>query len=124
MQKAAVFALFAVVSSVTQSARAADFAREIQPVFAKRCIGCHGPGQQMAGLRLDQPPAAISKGVVVAGQAGARPLIERITSDKKGFQMPPVGARLAPAEIAAIRSWIDECAKLDGVAAAAASKPP
>ncbi len=118
MQKAAVFALFAVVSSVTQSARAADFAREIQPVFAKRCIGCHGPGQQMAGLRLDDPAAAISKGVIVAGKAGTSPLVERITSDKKGFQMPPVGDRLAPAEIAAIRSWIEDGAKLDGLAAA------
>src|SRR4051812_363877 len=123
MQKAAVFALFAVVSPLTQSARAADFAREIQPVFAKRCVGCHGPGQQMAGLRLDDPAAAIAKGIIVAGKAGTSPLVERISSDKKGFQMPPMGERLAPAEVATIRSWIDEGAKLDGVTAAAPSKP-
>ena len=31
-----------------------DFQRDIQPIFQAHCIGCHGPSQQMDGLRLDR----------------------------------------------------------------------
>jgi hypothetical protein len=36
-----------------------DFARDIQPLLAKRCQLCHGPQQQMKGLRLDQKDSAL-----------------------------------------------------------------
>ena len=35
-----------------------DFAREIQPVLARRCFACHGPDTAEAGLRLDQAASA------------------------------------------------------------------
>ena len=35
-----------------------DFARDVQPVFAKSCYGCHGPKVQMGGLRLDSKKLA------------------------------------------------------------------
>ena len=31
-----------------------DFRRDIQPLFQEKCIGCHGPSQQSAGMRLDR----------------------------------------------------------------------
>lgn len=96
----------------SSASAAADFSRDVQPVFAKRCIGCHGPGQQMAGLRLDDPASLLAKQLAVPGKAASSPLIDRITSPKKGFQMPPMGARLTEAEVAAIRTWIDEGAKV------------
>ena len=39
-----------------------DFRRDIEPVFEKRCFVCHGPQQQMSGLRLDQKEAALKGG--------------------------------------------------------------
>src|SRR6266545_5667872 len=36
-----------------------DFQRDIQPLLARACISCHGPGKQRAGLRLDERAAAM-----------------------------------------------------------------
>ena len=35
-----------------------DFARDVAPIFEKRCLGCHGPQMQMSGLRLDRNDSA------------------------------------------------------------------
>jgi mono/diheme cytochrome c family protein len=101
-----------------------DFARDVQPILAKRCFACHGPGQQMAGLRLDDSAAAL-KGthtgpVILPGKSAESKLIHRIASTKKGFAMPPMGERLADADIAVLRAWIDQGAKMPAVSPAAA----
>ena len=36
------------------SAGPIDFARDVRPIFQSRCLGCHGPGKQKGGLRLDR----------------------------------------------------------------------
>src|SRR5207245_9407064 len=36
-----------------------DFQRDIKPIFATRCVACHGPAKQKAGLRLDNSAAAL-----------------------------------------------------------------
>jgi cytochrome c553 len=93
-----------------------DFARDIQPILANRCFSCHGPGQQMAGLRLDEPIAAL-KGthggqVIIPGKSAESKLIHRVASTKKGFSMPPMGDRLTAGDIALLRAWIDQGAKM------------
>ena len=40
--------------SAAQGPAKVDFGREIQPLFREHCIECHGPSQQMRGLRLDR----------------------------------------------------------------------
>jgi hypothetical protein len=59
----------------------------------------------MNGLRFDDRNAAMQ--VIVPGKSSASKLIERISSTKKGFAMPPVGAPLNATEIAKLRTWID-----------------
>src|SRR5215204_6294421 len=105
-----------------------DFARDAQPVFAARCAACHGAGQQMAGLRLDSG-AGVMKGahsgvVITPGDPAKSRLLERITSSKPGFKMPPTGAPLSDAEIATVRAWIESGAKapLDASAPVQAAK--
>src|SRR5438309_4920781 len=39
-----------------------DFQRDIQPIFAKNCISCHGPAKQKGGLRLDDGAEALKGG--------------------------------------------------------------
>ena len=39
-----------------------DFARDIQPIFIKRCYECHGPDTQKSDLRLDHKPDAARGG--------------------------------------------------------------
>ena len=43
-----------LVSEVAPEPRVAEFRRELRPVLAKACFGCHGPEEQEADLRLDQ----------------------------------------------------------------------
>jgi len=38
-----------------------DFAREVQPLLARRCYSCHGPDTREAGLRLDDRAAATAR---------------------------------------------------------------
>ena len=91
---------------------AVDFASGIEPIFHKRCYACHGPSQQMNGLRLDQKGAALKGGysgaVILPGNSGASRLIERVTSGKEGFRMPPGDSPVPAAEIELLRQWIDE----------------
>ncbi|MGH9665856.1 MAG: PSD1 and planctomycete cytochrome C domain-containing protein, partial [Bryobacteraceae bacterium] len=105
-----------------------EFTHDVQPIFAKHCQGCHGPGAQMGGLRLDSGESALkggSDGVVIApGKSAASMLIRRVTSSQKGFYMPPVGTRLTSQEVAVIRTWIDAGAKVPAAADGQASAGP
>ena len=124
-------AVFLFVLSATfagaQSAKI-DFTHDVQPIFESRCQGCHGAQQQMAELRLDSG-AAILKGakdgpVVQPGKSAESRLIERVTSSKKGFGMPPVGEPLTADQIAAIRAWIDQGAHIPAAPAVVAAANP
>jgi hypothetical protein len=94
---------------------AAEFAKDVQPILTKRCVMCHGGGQQLAGVRFDNAADAFKGGysgaVIVAGNASASKVIERVTSKKEGHRMPPMGAPLTEAEVTALREWIDTGAK-------------
>ena len=89
-----------------------DFAKDVQPVLAKRCVMCHGASQQLAGVRLDNAADALKGGysgsILVPGKAELSKLIERVSSKKEGFRMPPMGASLNDAEIEALKSWVAE----------------
>ena len=44
------------------TARPVDFAKDIQPIFAKSCLSCHGPEKQKSGFRLDTKDRAFKGG--------------------------------------------------------------
>src|SRR5438445_8054687 len=88
-----------------------DFARDIEPLLAKRCVVCHGAQQQMSGLRLDQKDAALKGGAsgidIKPGDSASSRLIRLVAGvDKK--VMPPAGARLSAEEVGVLRAWIDQ----------------
>ncbi len=89
----------------------ADFAKDVQPVLARKCVMCHGAAQQISGLRLDNADGAAKGGysgaVIEPGKAASSKLIERVSSTKDGFRMPPAGPALKPEEVEALKSWID-----------------
>jgi Protein of unknown function (DUF1553)/Protein of unknown function (DUF1549)/Planctomycete cytochrome C len=92
-----------------------DFLRDVQPVLATRCHVCHGPSQQMNGLRLDSREAALKGGytgpVIVPAKSPESKLILRVASSKDGFRMPPAGPPLTPKEVGILRAWIDQGAE-------------
>ena len=107
--------LIPALSLLAQQPSLPDFTRDVQPIFANRCQGCHGSAQQLSGLRLDQSEAALKGGysgvVIVPGNSTDSKLIARVSSTKKNFSMPPVGAPLTAAEVSTLRTWIDGGAK-------------
>ena len=90
-----------------------DFARDIQPIFIKRCYECHGPDTQKSKLRLDRKADALRGGKsgepgIVAGHSAASQLILRITAKDPDEMMPPKGDPLPPEQIRLLREWIDQ----------------
>jgi hypothetical protein len=90
-----------------------DFQREIRPILFGRCVECHGPDVQEAGLRLDRRETAtaiLASGAraVVPGDPSAGAWLARVSSADPDFRMPPGGARppLSADEIDALRRWI------------------
>ena len=81
------------------------YVRDIEPLLSKRCYMCHGPQQQMSGLRLDRKDAAIR--VIQAGNSAASRIVQMVAGVGKKV-MPPAGARLTAAEIGLLRAWIDQ----------------
>jgi mono/diheme cytochrome c family protein len=98
-----------------QSANPADwvpsYSRDVEPIFGRSCIQCHGPERADKGLRLDsyqRMMAGDSYGtVVIPGDSSLSAIITIL----KGGTMPHGGAQISPAELEAISRWIDLGAK-------------
>ena len=91
-----------------------DFKQDIEPIFATRCLKCHGADKPQAGLRLDSEAAvlrgSISGQVVVPGRSAESLLIKRL-SGFNGVPPMPLGSDPLPQkEIDIIRTWIDQMA--------------
>ena len=118
---AVTLSVWAVLAAVPASAQtqpaAVDYERDVRPILAAHCFGCHGPRQQQSGLRLDLRQNALRGGdygvVIVPGKAAESKLIKRLTGSEAGVQMPPTGP-LPQHEIDVLRAWIDAGADMPG----------
>jgi hypothetical protein len=95
-----------------RAAEPVDYSREVKPVLRERCFACHGTLKQQGKLRLDSG-SLIRKGgthgpVVEPGKPGESLLIERITAADESERMPPEGLPLTPAQVATLKSWIEQ----------------
>jgi hypothetical protein len=86
---------------------AVDFERDIRPLLHARCVECHGPEKQKAGLRLDIKAGAIKAPIIIPGKSADSELIRRVSSADAAERMPSKGEPLSPREIALLRAWID-----------------
>lgn len=83
-----------------------DFVRDIQPIFAAKCVRCHGDDKQEGNLRLDRKADAVR-----GGDSGtpfdpkSSLLLKRVTAEPDE-QMPPEGEPLTKAQIELLRRWI------------------
>jgi hypothetical protein len=101
-----------------------EFARDIVPIFERRCAigGCHTPGAAQAGLVLspddahgalvNQPSHLRPDRVrVIPGDADASWLMTMLREDQAargGFSRMPLASRpLTPNQLATIANWID-----------------
>ncbi len=109
----------------TPSDEMISFARQIQPILAVNCAGCHSPG---GGADLDGIALTLTEDVaydmlvnqpsvqdpvftfVVPGDAESSLLLAKVSSDDPpiGDRMPRFAPPLTEAEITLIRDWINQ----------------
>lgn len=98
--------------SKERPALSVNFAKHIQPLLAKKCVSCHGPEKQKAGLRLDRKSAVLKGGddlgpAIVPGKSRESPLFRVVAGLEEGLEMPAEGEKLTAAEIELLKRWID-----------------
>jgi WD40 repeat protein len=120
----ALLSLSVVVDASAQGA----FERDVEPIFAKKCAGCHYPaaGKLKGGLDLSTAALTAAGGetgaAVISGDADNSLLVQMIEHRVEPFMPPPAKfAKLSDSEISVIRAWIDSGAK--GTAPAPATAP-
>ncbi|MBY0504610.1 MAG: PSD1 and planctomycete cytochrome C domain-containing protein [Bryobacteraceae bacterium] len=93
------------------SAPAADFGKDIQPLLAARCGACHAAQVAKSGFSIASFESVRAGGkkhgrAVLGGQPETSPLLQMV----RGTLAPrmPMGAALAPAEIALLEAWVRE----------------
>lgn len=100
-----------------------DFATQVQPLFAARCIGCHGEAQQFNGLRLDRKSEALRGGhsgpSILPGNSAESRLIHLVAGYEVKVLMPPSGDPLTAEQVGLLRAWIDQGTQWPDEAAAA-----
>lgn len=96
-----------------------DFYRDVYPFLRGNCVACHNKTTTKAGLNMETP-GLLRKGgesgpAVIPGKGGESPLV-RYAQHLEDEVMPPKNNKsgavdLTAAEIAVLKSWIDEGAK-------------
>jgi len=95
--------------------RKVDFRGDVQPIFRRTCITCHGPEKQESGLRLDKKATALAGGDsgrdIVPGNSGESRLLMLVAGldDDLGI-MPPdgEGTPLTRDQVGILRAWIEQ----------------
>lgn len=115
---AAAVALFggAIAATEVQSPRTlVDFQRQVQPIVQKHCLECHSQDKRKGGLSLATYEDALEGGrngpVIRPGNGSGSLLIHRVRGEVEP-QMPKDEDPLSAAQIALLRLWIDQGARL------------
>jgi uncharacterized membrane protein len=88
------------------------YGARVDPIFAARCVTCHGPAKHRANLRLDSYQSLMRGGkdgpVVRAGSVQGSDLFRRITlpSGHDDFMPKESNRPLSPNEVKLIELWI------------------
>ncbi len=89
-----------------------DFTREVLPVLKAHCFQCHSGAQQQGGLSLGSRALILKGGAsgtsVVPGNGSKSPLVIRALGQGGKARMPLGFAPLPEAQIALLRTWIDQ----------------
>ena len=93
------------------TAAAVDYVRDIQPILENRCYRCHASANAASGLRLDLSGVGLQR-VIIAGNSEQSPLVRRMLGLDGLARMPKDGDPLPAADLALIRAWIDQGARV------------
>ncbi len=102
------------VPGAARDADRVDYARDVRPILAEKCVACHGAWKQKGGLRLETVRLIRMGGrsgpVVVPGRPADSRLIDRVTGAGGETPMPPPGdgERLTAAQLGTLTRWIEQ----------------
>lgn len=106
-------------------AQTVDYERQVRPIVAARCSGCHNETKRSGGLALASLADALAGGrsgaAIRPGKGSESLLVERLTAEGPA-RMPFGGKQMPEAEIALVKKWIDEGARATLSSAAAKAK--
>ncbi len=93
-----------------------DFARDVQPILARRCYSCHAGTKPEAGLSLDREDGLrrggkSGKAAVTPGDPQASELVARIESHDARYLMPPKGGALTREQVETLNAWVTQGAR-------------
>jgi hypothetical protein len=94
-----------------------DFLRDVRPIFAEKCLICHGPDEQKANLRLDTHEGIMGDlggyFAVVPGDLDESEMWWRVAEAGEEDRMPPhdSGKSLSEKEVDILRRWIQSGAE-------------
>jgi Protein of unknown function (DUF1553)/Protein of unknown function (DUF1549)/Planctomycete cytochrome C len=98
------------------AAEPVDYVREIRPLLRARCYACHGALKQQAKLRVDSGANLLKGGrhgaAVRSGDPAGSLLLERVSDTEEGTRMPPEGQPLTVEQIAKLKAWIEQGARV------------
>src|SRR5712672_2107842 len=112
---AVVGSLAAIFGRAIAETKAPDFKKDIAPIFAKYCSGCHNDTDLEGDLSLVSF-AKLQKGgekgaVVVPNRADASLIIRMLTGEVEPAMPPKDEPQPTDVEINVLRTWIDAGAK-------------
>ncbi len=109
------------VQLVPAATRSVEFSKDIEPLFARSCLGCHGEKKPKSNFSLTSRDALLRGGdselpAILSGASHDSPLVRFAAGVEPEMEMPPVDSRdkyppLSREEIALLRAWIDQGAK-------------
>ncbi|HET8549400.1 MAG TPA: c-type cytochrome domain-containing protein [Bryobacteraceae bacterium] len=98
---------------------AQEFAKDVAPILAANCLGCHAPLTKMGGLSVESADALKTGGnhgpAIFPGKSSESRLYLMLTGAVQPA-MPMGGQKLAAGDIETIRKWIDAGAQGTGTA--------
>src|SRR5580693_5224611 len=92
-----------------------DYQRDVHAIFAAHCLACHNADKRSGGLSLgtyqDITAGGRTGAAIKPGSSGQSLLVRRVLGEVTPA-MPLGGDPLTSAEIATLRTWIDEGARV------------
>lgn len=92
--------------------RTVDFVKDIQPIFAQNCYGCHGPKRSEGQVRWDNKEIALQGGErgpdIIPHKSAESRLIHLVGGLDPDLVMPKNGTPLTAEQIGLLRAWIDQ----------------
>jgi hypothetical protein len=129
VRRAAVMLLGVWIAAIGAYAQASaaviDYQRQVHPILGAKCLACHSQQKRSGGLALATYEDVLEggrSGAAIKPGHGADSLILLRVSGAVEPRMPLGGEPLSESDLAILRSWIDEGARLTPTAAPAQPK--